>query len=93
MTHYVYILRCSDDSFYVGSSHDIEQRVKAHNDGKATSFTRSRRSVSLVYSEECKSKVLALHRERQIKKWSRAKKEAIISEDIERLKQLSKHRG
>jgi predicted GIY-YIG superfamily endonuclease len=92
MPYYVYILRCSDGSFYVGSSQDVEQRIKAHNDGKATHYTRSRRPVILVYSEKWESKITAIRRERQIKKWSRSKKEALVSGDRERLKKLSKSR-
>ena len=93
MPSYVYLLRCSDGSFYVGSSQDLEQRIKAHNDGKATNYTRSRRPVILVYSEKWESKITAIRRERQIKKWSRSKKEALVSGDRERLKKLSKSRG
>jgi len=93
MSYYVYILRCLDGSFYVGSSQDLEEREKAHNDGQAASFTRLRRPVTLIYSEAYETEALAVRRERQIKKWSRAKKEALISGGFGRLKQLSKRRG
>ena len=93
LAYYVYIFRCSDGSFYVGSSKDIEQRVKVHNAGNASRYTRSRCPVSLVYKEKCESLGTALRRERQIKKWSRVKKEALISGDFELLTQLSNHRS
>ncbi|OGP56776.1 MAG: hypothetical protein A2V67_15010 [Deltaproteobacteria bacterium RBG_13_61_14] len=92
MSYYVYILRCSDNSFYVGSSKDVDERVKAHNKGVGPDYTRNRRPVLQVYSEECESKTAAVNRERQIKKWTRAKKEALIAGNVEKLRQLSKRR-
>lgn len=92
MAHQVYILRCSDNSFYVGSSADVDARVKVHNQGLGPDYTRNRRPVLLVYAEECESKAAACNRERQIKKWSREKKKALINSDFEKLKQLSKRR-
>ncbi|MCZ7582404.1 MAG: GIY-YIG nuclease family protein [Deltaproteobacteria bacterium] len=87
---YVYILRCSDGSYYVGSTSDVEQRVQAHNDGKAANFTRLRRPVVLAYTEVCESETAAVRRERQIKRWSRAKKEALISGNVAALHGLSR---
>ena len=90
---YVYILRCADDSFYVGLTQDLAARVKAHNDGRGAAYTFKRRSVRLVYSEKFESESKGVERERQLKRWSRAKKEALISGDIHRLKRLSKPRS
>ncbi len=91
--YYVYILRCADDSFYVGSAQDLDARVKAHNDGRGASYTFKHRPVGLVYSEAFPSEDMAVTRERQLKRWTRAKKKALIAGDLERLKRLSKRRS
>ncbi len=90
---YVYILRCSDGSYYVGSTDDVQQRIAAHNAGRGPSYTSRRRPVRLIYSESYDNKSSAVRRERQVKRWSRAKKEALISGNVEDLKRLSKHRS
>ena len=76
---YVYVLRCADDSLYVGTSADLEARVACHNNGKGAKYTRSRRPVRLVYRETCDSRNTALAREREIKGWRREKKEKLIA--------------
>lgn len=91
--YYVYILRCADDSFYVGSAQNVDARVKAHNDGRGAAYTFKHRPVSLVYSEDFHSEDEALTRERQLKHWGRGKKEALIAGDLEHLKHLSKRRS
>jgi putative endonuclease len=78
---FVYILRCSDDSLYIGESDDVPTRVSRHNDGRGSTFTASRRPVRLVYTEVHESREEALARERQLKRWTRAKKEALIAGD------------
>jgi predicted GIY-YIG superfamily endonuclease len=93
MTYHVYILRCSDNTYYIGWSENVAKRVKAHNNGTGAPYTLTRRPVVLVYQEKCESKNAVISRERQIKKWSRAKKEALISGNLENLKKLSKSRG
>jgi len=90
---YVYILRCADDSFYVGLAQDLDGRVSAHNDGRGAAYTFKRRPVHLVYSEVFHSEDEAVGRERQLKRWSPAKKEALIAGDLEGLKQLSRRRA
>ena len=85
-----YILRCADDKLYVGSTTDIEERIKRHNAGYASEFTHLHRPVELVYKEDFDTYQEAFKRERQIKKWTRSKKEALIAGDIEKLKELSK---
>jgi putative endonuclease len=55
--YYVYILRCADDSFYVGSTQDIDSRVEAHNDGRGAAYTFKHRPVYLVYSEVFDSEI------------------------------------
>ena len=81
MTFYVYILQCSDNSFYTGITTDLDKRTKVHNEGKGAKYTRSRRPVELVYSEPCPTKGEALQRECQIKKWPRSKKETLVAGD------------
>jgi len=90
MAHYLYVLRCADSSLYVGSTQDLDARLRAHNDGVGAAYTFKRRPVNLVYSEVFESAADALRREHQIKRWSRGKKEALIIGDVNRLKGLSK---
>jgi putative endonuclease len=91
--YYVYILRCADDSFYVGSAQDLNSRVKAHNDGRGAAYTFKHRPVHLVYSEIFDSEIVAVTRERQLKRWSHEKKQALVEGNVERLKHVSKHRS
>jgi putative endonuclease len=79
MGYHVYILRCSDDTFYTGISSDIEKRLKEHNGSpKGAKYTRSRRPVELIYREKCETKGEALKRESAIKKLSRKQKEKLV---------------
>ena len=87
---FVYILRCSDNSLYVGHTNDLSTREKTHNDGTGADYTARRRPVCLVYSETFESTHDAVARERQLKHWSRAKKQALIGGDVDGLKSLSK---
>ena len=88
--YYVYILRCADGTFYVGATTELTGRVEAHNAGRGPRFTACRRPVSLVYSEPHATMESARGREVQIKKWSRDKKEALISGNMGRLHELSR---
>ncbi len=90
---FVYILRCADGSYYVGSTTDVAARVEAHNAGRGPRFTACRRPVTLVYSEPFDTMDQARQREIQIKKWSRAKKEALIACEMQRLHDLSRRRA
>lgn len=74
----VYILSCSDGSFYTGISNDVPKRVEAHNRGRGARYTRGRRPVRLVYVEPARDRSVALRREVQIKRLSKAKKIALI---------------
>ena len=89
-SYFLYILRYSDNSYYVGTTSDLKQRLLAHNEGRAAAYTTIRRPVRLVYSEEHDSIEKARARERQVKRWTRAKKEAIISGSKQDLKRFSK---
>lgn len=87
---YTYILRCGNNKLYVGSTNNLQERLKRHNAGYASEFTRLHKPVELVYKEEFYTYQEAFKRERLIKGWSITKKEALIIGDIELLKQLSK---
>ena len=92
MAFFVYILECSDGSYYTGHTHDLEARLVAHQDGEIKGYTFSRRPVRLVFVDGFSSREEALGREQQIKGWSRAKKEALIGGDWEGLVWLSRGR-
>ena len=81
MAYYVYILRCSDGTYYTGYARDVGRRLQEHNKGRAAKYTSGRRPVELVYYESCEDKSLAAKREYEIKQWSRAKKQALIDGD------------
>lgn len=87
---YVYILKCRDDSFYVGHTDNLDQRISNHSIGQGCSFTARRLPIKLVFVQEVESRDQAFVLERQIKNWSRAKKEALIAGDWNRLKILAK---
>lgn len=88
----VYILRCADGAYYVGSTSDLASRVATHNAGRGPGFTARRRPVELMYSEPFDTMGQARQREIQLKKWSRAKKEALIGGDVRALHELSRRR-
>jgi putative endonuclease len=77
--HFVYIVRCRDGTLYTGYARDPERREKAHNSGRGARYTSGRLPVVLAYAESFTSKSEALRREWQLKRWPRAKKEALIS--------------
>ena len=85
---FVYILRCADDALYVGHTHDLDGRLRWHNDGRGSKFTASRRPVCLLYSEGAETQPGAIARERQLKRWTRRKKDALIAGDLCLLKAL-----
>jgi putative endonuclease len=89
---FVYMVRCADGTLYVGHANNPEAREKEHNAGRGARYTAMRRPVRMVYTEPLQSVEAAVHRERQLKRWSLAKKEALIAGDLNRLKQLSKRR-
>ena len=89
---HVYILRCSDGSYYTGHTEDIEARLAAHQQGTMRGYTFSRRPVQLAYSSEFSERADALEMERRIKGWSRRKKEALIRGDWDEVRRLSRGR-
>jgi len=91
--YYTYILRCANGTYYVGSTENLQARLKALNDGRGAAYTFKYRPVHLVYFEEYRSKIEVLPRERQLKHWSHHKKQALVLGNRERLKHLSKRRA
>jgi putative endonuclease len=75
---YVYILECSDGSFYTGSTIDLDKRIKEHEDGKGANHTKKRLPIILIYFEKFTRIDEAFYREKQIQGWSRNKKTALI---------------
>ncbi len=78
MRHFVYIVRCADGTLYTGCARDVDARVSAHNGARGAKYTRSRRPVTLVYRERCKSLGMALRREHAIKQLTRQEKDALV---------------
>ena len=88
---YVYILKCSDDSYYTGITSNLERRMFQHQTAfYPDCYTASRRPLELVFFAEFTDINLAIEKEKQIKKWSRAKKEALINDDYDALPNLAK---
>jgi len=90
-TYFVYILKCSDNTYYTGITSNLSKRLIEHKSGKhKNSYTHSRRPISLKFYAEFTNVDLAIDTEKQIKKWSRAKKQALINSEFEKLPNLSK---
>ena len=89
MAWFVYILLCDQKTFYIGITDDIASRFKQHIVGYSP-FTKKFSCFELVYQEKCLTRLRAEKREAQLKGWSVAKKRALISGDIEKLRKLSK---
>ncbi len=86
---WVYILKCNDGSYYTGKTQNINQRIAQHQNGTFKGYTSSRRPIKLVYSQGFPTYDEAIQAERQIKRWSRAKKDALIRGDFELLHDLA----
>lgn len=93
MRFFVYLLRCSNGSYYIGHTDDVARRLEEHNSGKGAEHTRKYRSVYLLYTELFESEPEAMQREMQIKRWSRAKKAALAAGSLQTLKKLAKRRA
>lgn len=90
MFYTVYILRFSDNSLYIGQTNDLNSRLKNHiaQTTKSAKFTKDHGDFNLVYREKYNSRLKAMKREKQLKGWTRAKKEALISGNLKLLKKL-----
>ena len=86
----MYILQCADDSYYVGSTWNLEKRLWQHNQGLGAQYTARRLPVKLVYSEEYDSIAKAFEREKQVQNWGRKKREALIKGDYDSLPAMSR---
>ena len=90
MTFWAYMLRCGDDSYYVGHTDDLEARIGQHQSGQIPGYTHDRQPLQLVWSEQFPDRDSAFAAERQIKGWSRVKKEALIRGDWDGVRLLSR---
>jgi putative endonuclease len=84
----MYILLCSDGSYYTGSTNDINRRFDQHQSGLGANHTKKRLPVELIYSEEYSRVSTAFYREKQVQGWSRRKKQALIRGEYEKLPEL-----
>jgi putative endonuclease len=89
-TYWVYILRCSDGSYYTGHTDNLEKRINEHQAGTMDCYTTTRRPVQLIYQQMFSSRDDAFAAERKIKGWSRKKKEAMIRGDWAEVSRLAK---
>jgi len=90
--YYTYILLCSDNSYYTGMTNNLERRLDEHNQGEVRScYTHKRRPLILKWHIKCTNPSEAIRIEKQIKGWSRKKKEAIIKENWQDLIRFSKN--
>ena len=90
MQFWVYILRCRDGSYYTGHTDDLQVRLWQHEEGLGADWTRRRRPVELVWCDWAPTRYEALEFERRVKNWSRAKKEAMMTGDWERVSWLAR---
>lgn len=89
--YYVYILKCSDQTYYTGITSNLSTRFEEHQNGKyPDSYTFKRRPLTLGFYAEFTNVSIAIGTEKQIKKWSKAKKEALINGEFEKLPNLAK---
>ena len=92
MAFYAYILLCADGSYYTGHTDHLEDRIADHQAGRFRGYAFKRRPVRLVWSQDFPTRYEALVVERQIKGWSRGKKQALIDGDWQRLSELARNR-
>ncbi len=94
MSAYPYILRCADGKYYVGTTRKtLEERLGEHNAGLHGGYTATRRPVTMVFAQHFETITDAVAAERQVKGWSRAKKEAMIKGEWSRLPELAQRRN
>ena len=74
----VYILLCNDNSYYIGSTNNLEKRFQNHQAGKGGAYTRSHKPLKILYTEKYPDKSTALRREAQLKRWPRSKKDILV---------------
>lgn len=92
-SYYIYILQCSDGSYYTGVTNNVERRFYEHQEGLIDGcYTHNKRPVQLMYMEEFADILDAISREKQIKGWTKKKKEALVAGNFEKLVELAKSR-
>jgi predicted GIY-YIG superfamily endonuclease len=87
---YVYILKCSDGTYYTGHTDNLEKRIAEHTDNTYECYTSSRLPISVVFVQEFASRAEALEAERRIKKWGKRKKDALVYKGWEGIVALRK---
>ena len=93
MDFYAYLLRCSDGHYYAGHTDDLDTRIAQHQAGAIAGYTQKRRPVQLIWADRFPDRDSAFTAERQIKGWSRAKKEALVRGDFDALRELAKRKA
>ena len=93
MGFWVYMLKCADDSYYVGHTEDLEIRISQHSRREIPGYTSSRLPVSLIFSQEHPTREEALAAEHQIKGWNRKKKEALVRGDWDEISKLARNKS
>lgn len=90
MSYTVYILRFSNNSLYIGQTNNLQQRLTDHKNKatRASRFSKENGEFKLVYQEHYETLLKSMRREKQLKGWTRVKKEALIKRDLEKLKKL-----
>lgn len=88
--YWVYVLRFTNNSLYIGQTNNLEQRIADHTDkaSRSSKFSKENGTFQLVFQEEHLTRIEAMRREKQLKGWTRAKKEALITQNLELLKRL-----
>jgi predicted GIY-YIG superfamily endonuclease len=92
MPFYVYILECSDGTYYTGHTDNLDHRMAQHSDGTGSRYTSKRRPLKLLWAPDCQTREEAWELERRLHGWSRAKKEALMRGDLEALPGLALNR-
>ncbi len=92
MPFYAYLLRCNDGSYYAGHTDDLDQRLAQHQSGALGGYTAARLPVRLEWSDSFPTRDEAFAAEMRIKGWGRAKKQALIAGDWDRISQLARNR-
>ena len=80
-TYFMYIAQCNNRAYYIGSTDNVLKRIQIHNQGQGAEYTKKYRPIKLVHFEKYKTRREAEKRERQIKGWSRIKKEKLIKKE------------
>jgi predicted GIY-YIG superfamily endonuclease len=92
MPFYVYILECSDGTYYTGHTDNLDHRMAQHSDGTGSRYTSKRRPLKLLWATDCQTREEAWELERRLHGWSRAKKEALMRGDLQALPGLALNR-